>query len=196
VVQGGSSNRWLGGAVVAVLLAVPVAAPAAETAAVSLGFGWVSPVADPEVSEGYGGSAAAFVRFYDWFGGRLAIDVAHHELEGSLGEIPYPYMNGDIVFGPAFEVTPLDSPFAVRLYLETGAYWSSYLIGLVWTWGLDFGSTLLWRMTDFLGLQLDLRYHLYNLGSVDEDQLLCPRTLQPLGVVDRFDLIVAVVMTI
>ncbi len=187
---------WLVGAAVGVLLAAPAAASAAETAAVSLGFGWISPVADPDVSEGYGGSATAFVRFVDWFGGRLSIDIAHHDLEGTFEEIPYPYLNGDVVFGPAFEVTPLDSPFAVRLFLETGAYWSSYLIGLVWTWGLDFGSSLLWRFSDFLGAQLELRYHLYNLGSVDDEELLCPRTLRPLGVVDRFDLIVAVVMTI
>lgn len=185
-------------AVVAVpaLFLLPATAGGAETAAVSLGFGWFSPLVDPDVSEGYGGSATLFVRFADWFGARAAIDIARHDMEGPFDEIPYPYTNGDIVFGPAFELTRLGSPVAVRLFTETGAYWSSYLLGLVWTWGIDFGSTLLWRMTDYLGLELELRYHLYNLGSVGDQDLLCPRTLRPLGVVDRLDLVLAVVMTI
>jgi hypothetical protein len=178
------------------LQAVPAPAAARERVSVSFGFGWVSPVADPDVSEGYGGGSTLYVRIAKWFGARLSLDVAHHELAGDLGAIPYPYTNGDIVFGPTFELTPADSPVAVRLFTETGAYWSSYFIGLVWTWGIDFGGTLLWRITDYIGVQTELRYHLYNLTSLESEEMLCPRTLQPLGVLDRFDWLFSVVMAI
>jgi hypothetical protein len=178
------------------MLSASAPASAAERASVSLGFGWISPVADPNVSEGYGGGSTLFVRFTDWLGGRISFDVTHHDFQGALAGIPYPYTNGDIVFGPVFEVTGPRSPVAVRLFMETGAYWSSYIIGLAWTWGLDFGSTLLWRITDGIGVQAEMRYHLYNLGSVGDQQLLCPQTLRPLGVVDRLDLVFGFVMAI
>ena len=181
--------------VVAVLAAAPAHASERETVSLSFGFGWISPLADPDIAEGYGGGATFFVRFHEWFGARLSVDLAQNSLEGSLSNIPYPYTNGDVVFGPVFELTPRDSAFAVRLFTETGAYWSAYGFGLVWTWGLDFGSTFLWRITDYLGVQAELRYHLYNLTSLeDEEELLSITSFQPLGTVDRFDMLFSVVM--
>jgi len=177
-------------------VAEPEPAHAAETVSLAFGFGWISPLADPDISEGYGGGAALFVRIAKWFGARLSLDVAHHDLEGDLAEIPYPYTNGDILFGPVFEVTRLESPVALRFFFETGPYWSSYVLGLVWTWGLDFGSTFVWRITDYLGLQAELRYHLYNLSSLEDQEMLCPQTLQPLGVLDRMDLLFSLVVAI
>ncbi|MBI5489924.1 MAG: hypothetical protein HY905_21490 [Deltaproteobacteria bacterium] len=172
----------------------PAPAAARERVSLSFGFGWVSPLADPDLAEGFGGGSTLFVRLHEWFGARLSIDVAQHDFEGALSNIPYPYTNGDVAFGPVFEVTPRDSPFAVRLFAETGAYWSSYVLGLIWTWGLDFGSTFLWRITDYLGAQAEWRYHLYNLTSLEDQELLCPTTLRPLGVLDRMDLVFSVVM--
>jgi hypothetical protein len=167
-----------------------------ETAGLSLGFGYVSPLADPAVSEGYGGGASLFVRFVDWFGGRFSVDVTHSDMEGDLSALPFPYLSGDFTFGPVAELTGERSPVAVRLSFETGAYWSAYAIGTVWTWGLNFGSAVLWRMVDFLGLQLETRYHLYNLAALGEDEVLCPQTLQPSPVLDRFDLVLSFVVAI
>jgi len=171
---------------------------AAETVAVAFDFGWISPVADPNVSEGYGGGASLFVRIAKWFGARLSLDLAQHSLEGDLALISrYPFTNGDIVFGPVFEVTRQTSPVALRLFFETGAYWASYVIqGPTWSWGIDFGSTFVWRITDYFGLQAELRYHIYNLSALEDQVMLCPRTFQPLGPLDRLDLTFGIVMAI
>jgi hypothetical protein len=186
------------GLVVAAVVSFGAPARAAERETVSLafGFGWVSPLADPDIAEGYGGGTTLFVRLHEWLGFRLSVDLAKHALEGALADIPYPYANGDVVFGPVFELTPRDSAFAVRLFGETGPYWSSYVFGLVWTWGLDLGATFLWRITDYLGVQAELRYHLYNLTSLEDDELLSPRSLQVLGPLDRFDMVFSIVMGI
>ena len=186
------------GMIAAAVLAVaaPVRAAERETVSLAFGFGWVSPLADPDIAEGYGGGTTLFVRLHEWLGVRLSVDLAQHALEGSLANIPYPYANGDVVFGPVFELTPRDSAFAVRLFAETGAYWSSYVLGLFWTWGLDFGSTFLWRITDYLGVQAELRYHLYNLTSLQDEALLSPQPVQVIGALDRFDMFFSVVMGI
>jgi len=172
---------------------------AAETVAVAFDFGWISPVADPNVAEGYGVGTSLFVRIAQWFGARVSVDVARHSLEGDLSLIPYPYTNGDIVFGPVFEVTRQTSPVALRLFFETGAYWAAYLAlfpSVFWTWGIDFGSTFVWRITDYLGLQAELRYHIYNLSALEDEVMLCPQTLQTLGPLDRLDLTFGIVMAI
>ncbi|MBI5502178.1 MAG: hypothetical protein HY907_18180 [Deltaproteobacteria bacterium] len=194
MVRRSASAVSLAALVTGALALVPPPAAARENVSLSFGFGWVSPLADPDIAEGYGGGSTLFVRVHEWFGARLSVDVAQHDFEGALSNVPYPYTNGDIAFGPVFEVTPRDSAVAVRLFAETGAYWSSYVLGLIWTWGLDFGSTFLWRITDYLGAQAELRYHLYNLTSLEDEELLCPRTLRPLGVLDRMDLVFSVVM--
>jgi hypothetical protein len=174
----------------------PRPAAAAETVALAFDFGWVSPVADPDVSEGYGVGASLFVRIAQWFGARLSLDVAQHSMEGELSMIPARFTSGDIVFGPVFEVTRQTSPVALRLFFETGAYWAAYILGLFWSWGIDFGSTFVWRITDYFGLQAELRYHIYNLSALEDEVMLCPRTLQPLGPLDRLDLTFGIVMAI
>jgi len=86
---------------------------------------------------------------------------------------------------------------ALRLFFETGAYWASYVLwSPVWSWGIDFGTTFVWRMTDYLGLQLELRYHIYNLAALEDEVMLCPRTIQPLGPLDRLDLTFGIVVGI
>ena len=183
-------------AVGTVVASAPRTASAAETIAVAFDFGWISPVADPSVAEGYGGGTSLFVRIASWFGARLSLDVAKHSLEGDLSIIPWPFTNGDILFGPVFEVTRQTSPVALRLFFETGPYWASYVLGLFWSWGIDFGSTFVWRITDYFGLQAELRYHVYNLSALEDEVMLCPVTLQPLGPLDRLDLTFGIVMAI
>lgn len=166
-----------------------------EAVALALGFGYVSPFADPHLAEGYGGGVSFWTRLYGRLGARVALDLAANDLDGDLADIPYPFMAGDVTFGPTLEILPIDSAVTWRASFGTGAYWTAYVAGLVWTWGLDLGTAVTWHVADWLGLQIEARYHLYNLADLGDRRLLDPLTLRPAGMLDRFDLFVSFVLT-
>ncbi len=172
----------------------PASAGEPETFRLGLGFGYVSPLADPAVAEGLGGGVEAWARVVGRLGARLSIDIARNALEGDLSGVPWPYTGGDVTFGPTLEFTSPGSSLAWLASVETGPYWTAYVLGLSWTWGVNFGTALVWRFSRPLGLQIRTNYHLYNLAPLDGDAIRCPRTMLPAGTLDRLDVILSLVV--
>lgn len=154
---------------------------------IEVSFGWASAVVDPELAEGYGGGLSGrWEVLSSRVGPELSVYVANNPFSGSLGESGSTFLTGTIGMGAFVRVTPANARYEVTLDAGLGPYLVvPVLEDPLWVLGIYGGGTFSYRILGWLAVNIKLRYHLYNLAGPEWRDL---KALQPVGVIDRFEL--------
>jgi len=158
----------------------------------ALGMGLSSLVVDPDTEQGVGGGLYFGARAYRRLGVELTVFASHNGYAGQSGNLGAALLDGflaaNITIGPTVELTPPGYWIRVSADGGMGAYVViSAIQEEVWTFGLAMGVTVEARLTDWFGVGVKPRYHLFNLGTLAGDPLRDRVSLQEVGVVDRLE---------
>ena len=156
-----------------------------------LAFGWVSLAEDPDLDEGYGGGFSFAVGFHPRVGAEFNLFVGQNAFNGVFGTIDNSsFLAFNLSLGPVVRLTPETWPVSVTGELAFGFYGIKDPIrqDLAWTLGVSGGVTVAYHIRRWVAVGFKARYNLFNLSSVAGEELLDIKTLDPLGVLDRFEL--------
>jgi hypothetical protein len=154
-----------------------------------LGFGYASLLVDPDVQEGLGGGMYLAYGLHKRFGVELTAFFSKNAFEDLLGSIGTSFLAGNITLGPIFQVTPPGSRVSVTLDLGMGTYLVVPIFQeSVWTLGFSGGATFALHVTDWFGVGLKCRYHLFNLATISGPELFDLKAFMKIGVIDRLEI--------
>jgi hypothetical protein len=152
-------------------------------------FGYSSLVVDPDVGEGMGGGLFFGYRFQRWLGAELSVFFSHNPYEGELSQIGTSFLAGNINLGPVLQLTPPGSRLSVSIDTSLGAY---IVVPIVqqstWTLGVSAGLSFAVHLTDWMGVGVKCRYHLFNLAHISGPEIRDIKSFMNLGVIDRLEI--------
>lgn len=160
----------------------------------SLGAGYASPLADPDLHEGWG--AAIGLAVGQRWGGELRGSFSWQHYVDELDFLGLDFITGDITPGIFYHLTrpSPDQVLAVRLSGGFGPYWMAGIGGITWSLGVRAGIGLEWRIARALGLRLDANYHVFHLTEIGGATFYDRRSLGKVGAIDRFELPLSLVV--
>ena len=156
-----------------------------------LGFGWVSLAEDPDLDEGFGGGFSFAVGFHPRVGAEFTLFVGQNEFSGLFSSIDNSaFLAFNLTLGPVVRLTPESWPVSVTGELGVGFYGIKDPIrqDISWTLGVSGGATVAYHIRRWIAVGFKLRYNLFTLSTAAGEELLDIKTLEPLGVLDRFEL--------
>lgn len=153
---------------------------------IGLGFGWASPVVDPDLREGFGGNVHLA------FGQRVALELriggAYNKYEPPLDNLGVPFASGDITVGPGIPLL-LRRQGRIDLFAGVGPAWMVSWLGTTWSIGTVAGIGGELRVNPWFGLRLEAAYHLFHLAEIGGPKFYDRKSLREVGPVDRFELL-------
>ena len=158
-----------------------------------LAFGYASPLVDPDLHEGYGGSVDLAL------GRRLAVELrgtaAYHRYVEPLDNLGVQFISGDITLGLGYPIL-LRPGVRVDALAGLGPAWMTTWLGINWSLGTVAGLGVEWSLTSWFGIRLEARYHLFHLIELGGAKFYDRRSLREVGPIDRFDLPLGLVFRI
>lgn len=156
-----------------------------------LGFGWASLAEDPDVDEGFGGGFSFAVGFHPRIGVEFTLFAGQNAFNGEFGTIANSaFLAWNLSLGPVVRLTPEGWPVSVTGELAFGFYGIKDPIrqDVAWTLGVAGGVTVAYHLRRWIAVGFKLRYNLFNLSTVAGEELLDIKSLESLGVLDRFEM--------